>query len=67
MPKMSFKDANFHASQDLIYAIHNPEPSVPLLKLGYWHKEVLRTLADIFRKAIPPAVPPRVPVREGFQ
>ena len=27
----------------------------------------MRTLAEIFRNASPPAVPLRVPVREGFQ
>ena len=64
MPQMSYVDATFHATQDLIYALQNPTPVIPLVKLGNGKKEALRTLAEIFRKANPPAVPLRVPVRE---
>ena len=60
---MSSIYATYHAAQDLIYALPNPEPARPLIKLGHGHKESLKTLADIFRKANPPAVPPVVPVR----
>ena len=38
-----------------------------MVKLGLGHKESLKTLADIFIKANPPAVPPRVPFREVGQ
>ena len=64
MPQMSSMDATYHSKQDLIYSLHNPAPESPLVKLGYGDKEALKTLADIFRKANPPAVPLRVPVRE---
>ena len=67
MTQMSSMDATYHASQDLIYALPNPEPAIPLVKLGHGHKESLNNLAGIFRKANPPAVPPRVPVREVGQ
>ena len=67
MPQMSSMDATYHATQNLIYALHNPAPASPLVKLGHGHKEALNTLADIFRKANPPAVPPRVSVREVGQ
>ena len=60
-------DATYHSAQDLIYALHNPAPAWPLVKLGNGHKEASETLAEIFRKANPPAVPPRVPVREVDQ
>ena len=64
---MSSIDATFHAAQHLIYALQNPAPEIPLAKLGNGHKEALRTLAEIFRKSIPPAIPLRVPVREVVQ
>ena len=66
-PQMYSKDATFHAAQDLIYALHNQTPESQLVKLGNGHKKALRTLAVIFRKSNPPAVPPRVPVKEVFQ
>ena len=50
MPNMSSKDATFHAAQYLIYVLQNPAPESPLVKPIYWHKEALRTLAEIFRK-----------------
>ena len=56
-------DATYHAAHDLIYALKNPAPARTLVKLGNDHKEALKTLTEIFRKANPPAVPPRVPVK----
>ena len=67
MPQISSMDANYHAVQDLIYALHNTAPAGPLVKLGNEHKEALKILADIFRKANPLEVPLRVPVREVGQ
>ena len=67
MPKMSSKDAIFHATQEIFNAIKNTEPSRPLVKLGNGHKEAFRTLQEIFRKANPPEVPPRVTVMEIVQ
>ena len=66
-PQMSSVDATYHASQNLIYLLQNPEPEMPIVKLGHVHKEAFNTLADIFRKANPSAVPPRGPVREVRQ
>ena len=60
-------NATYHASQDLIHALHKTAPARSLVKLGHGNKESLKTLADIFRKSNPPAVPPRVPVREVDQ
>ena len=59
--------STFHAAQDLIYVLYNPAPENPLAKLGSRHKDSLRTLAEIFGKAIPPAIPLRVSVREVVQ
>ena len=67
MPQMSSMDATYHDTQYLTYAPHNPEPAIPLIKVGNGHKEALKTLANISRKANPPAVPPRVPIREVDQ
>ena len=67
MPNMSTKDANFHATQDLIYTLQNPEPTSPLVKLGNGHKETLKNLSKTFKKYSPPAVTPRVPTREVVQ
>ena len=67
MPQMSSTDATYHAAQYLIFALHNPAPSIPLVKLENIHKEILKKLAEIFRKANPPVVPLRVPVREVGQ
>ena len=49
MPKMSSTGVTIHASQDLIYAMHNPAPEIPLDKLGNYHKEALISPAKIFR------------------
>ena len=57
-------DATYHAAQDLIYALQNPAPANPFVKLGHLQKESLKTLAVIFIKGNPPALPLRVPVRE---
>ena len=67
MPKMSSKDAAFHATQDLIYALHNTAPENSLFKLGNRNKGSLMTLSEIFRKSSPPSVSPRVPAREVVQ
>ena len=64
MPKMYSIDATFHAAQNLTYVLQNTAPANPLSKLGNVHKESLRTLAEIFSKATPPAIPLRVPFRE---
>ena len=64
---MSSMDATYHFAQDIIYVQHNPEPAIPLVKLGYGHKEAFKIPADIFRKANPLLVPLRVPVREVSQ
>ena len=42
---MSPKNATFHAAQDLIYALYNTEPEIPLVKIVNGHKEASRTLA----------------------
>ena len=57
-------DETYHAAQDLSYALQNIAPASPLVKLVNGHKESLETLAEIFRKTNPTAVPLRVPVRE---
>ena len=54
MPQMSSMNATYHTAQDLIYAIQNPAPVIPLVKLRNGHKEALNTLAEIFRKPNPP-------------
>ena len=64
---MSSVDAAYHAVQDLIYALHNPEPEIPPVKLGNVHKESLSNLAGIFSKSNPSAVPSRVLFREVGQ
>ena len=60
-------DATCHAAQDRIYLLQNPAPASPLVKLVHGHKEVLKILAEIFIKANPPAVPPRMPFRKVVQ
>ena len=57
-------DETYHDAQYIIYSLHNPAPEITLVKLRHVHKEVLNTPAEIFIKANPPAVTPRVPVRE---
>ena len=47
----------------MIICIHGS----PIVKLGNEHKESLKTLAEIFRKAKPPTVPQRVSVRDSGQ
>ena len=58
-------DATYHTAKDIIYALQNPAPASPLVKLGHGHKESLKTLTNTLRKANPPAVPQRAPVREA--
>ena len=60
-------DATIHTAQDLIYSIQKPAQASPLFKLENAHKEALISLAEIFIKATPPVVPPRVPVRGSYQ
>ena len=60
-------DATYNSTQDIIYAINNPEPASRLVRLVNGHKEALKTLSEIFKKSNPPAVPLRVPVREVGQ
>ena len=38
MPKIPSTYATIHATHDLIYALNNPEPAIPLVKLGNAHK-----------------------------
>ena len=67
MPQMSCMDSTYHAAQHLVYALQNTEPASLLVKLGNVNKEALKTLTEVFRKLNPPAVPPRVTVREVGQ
>ena len=41
MPKMFSTDATFHYAQHLIYALQNPAPAIPLVKLENRHEEAL--------------------------
>ena len=67
MPKMSSTDATIHASRDLIHAIQNTAPEIPLFKIGNSHKEALIYLAEILGKTSSPEVPQRVPFRGSYQ
>ena len=67
MPHMSSMGATYYAAQDLIYALQDTALVILLVKLMNGHKEALKTLAKIFRKANRPPVPLRVPVREVGQ
>ena len=67
MPQMYSMDATFLAVKDLIYALQNPAPALPLVTVGNGHKETLRTLVELFIKANPQSVPPRVTGREVVQ
>ena len=67
MPHLSSMDATYHSAQDIIYVLQILSPASPLVKLGRGHKESLKILANISRKANPPAVPPRVPIMEVGQ
>ena len=42
---MSSMNATYHVAQDLFYALQNPEPAIPLIKLENGYKESFRTLA----------------------
>ena len=64
---MSYMDATYHFTQDLIYALQNPALEIPIVKSFNGQKEALSTLAEILKKSKTPAVPPRVPVREVGQ
>ena len=67
MSQMSSLDETYHAAQDLIYALQNLAYAIPLIKLVNGHKEALKTLAEIFIKSNPPAVPATVPIMEVGQ
>ena len=67
MPQISSAYARIHAAQDLIYALQNPAPAIPQVKLGKIHKKSLRYLMEILRKSTPPALPLKVPVRGAYQ
>ena len=41
---MSSTDATFHTAQNIMYALHNPAPEIPLVKLVNGHKKALRTI-----------------------
>ena len=56
-------DSTYHATKYLIYALQNPTPTSPLVKIVNEYKEALKTLAEISRKENPPSVLPRVPLR----
>ena len=45
MPYISSTDATYYAAQDLIYALHNLAPAIPIFKLGNGNKEALMNLA----------------------
>ena len=51
---MSSTDAAFHSARDLMYALPYSEPEILLVKLGNVNKDLLSTLAEIFRKAKKP-------------
>ena len=48
IPQMFSMDATYNTAQDIIYALHNPEPASPLVELWHVHKEVFKTLTDIY-------------------
>ena len=66
-PEISSIYATLHAAQDLLYALHHPEPEISLFKLGNGHKESLRTPKERSRIENPPTVLPRVTVRAVVQ
>ena len=53
MQQMSSMDATYHVAQDIIDALQNTVPEIPLVKIGHGNKESLNTLEDISRKANP--------------
>ena len=51
---MSSKDATFHAAQDLIYALQNPELASPVFKLGNWAQGgIEEPIRNIQKKQLP--------------
>ena len=60
---MSATYATIHATQDLIHALQNPAPVIPLVTLVNSHKEALISLAKIFGKVLAPEIPPSMPAR----
>ena len=57
MQKMSSTDATIHAAQDLIHALKNPAPKIPLIPLVNLHKEALIYPSYKFEKETSPRVP----------
>ena len=53
MPKMSSTDATIHSVKDLIIALQNTAPAIPLVTVINLHKEALIYLSNIFGKAAP--------------
>ena len=51
--KISSTDAAIYAIQDLINDLHNPAPTILLVKLVNDHTAALRTLLGIFNKSTP--------------
>ena len=66
MPKISSIDSIINSAHDLIYALKNPAPAIPLVTRGNVHNEALISLAEIFGKAMSSARPPRVPIKEVY-
>ena len=66
MPKMSSTDATIHSALELIHALHNLEPGIPLVTLVNLHKESLKYLAEIFAKLTSSAVPPGVTIDGAY-
>ena len=67
MPKMSFTDGTIHAAQDLIHALNNTAPGIPLVVLVNSHMVSLRILAEIFVNATSLEIPPRVAVSGAYK
>ena len=66
MPKDSPTDATIHAAKYLIPALQNPVPVSSLSTLVNTHKEVLKSLSEIFGKDNTPEASPRVPIEEEY-
>ena len=63
---MSSTDDTIHSERDLIHALKNPAPNIPLVTLVNDHKEELVSLAYIFGKSTSPESPPRIPIEEAY-
>ena len=67
MPEMYSIDAAIYVVQDLIHDLLNPALESLLVTLVETHTSALRTLAGIFKKSTPRAIPPRVVPPESQQ